>query len=269
MSIPDFTTVLGVDAAHVDHLVAVFPNWVARRPNTILDRPLVVFYDTDMKPEQLNRVRAAILDHTRASLVPWPPPETHYEDDPSSRFGKSQRYKMLAGFVHVPVFAVKTPYWLKLDLDTVATGGDDWIQPEWFDGEAVIVASAWGYTKPADQMMKLDEWVANHAEELPALSHEQPLNLKPRPGSPMVKHRRIISWAAFFHTGFTRFAAAAAKATCGDGKLPVPSQDGFLWYCAERSGLYYRTVAMKDHGWAHCSGFSSVKSKIAEVQSGK
>jgi len=42
-----------------------------------------------------------------------------------------------------------------------------------------------------------------------------------------------------------------ANRTCGVGKMPVPSQDSFLWYLAARMGLKVRRVNMKSCGWEH------------------
>ena len=268
MSIPDYTVVLGVDASHIIHLKTVFPNWLEKKPSTFKDKLVVVFYDGHGYDDcpYFNDLLDIVSIHRQTLLMPWPHRGVKYESDPTSRFGRAQRYKMLSGFVHVPAAVVETEYWLKLDLDVVATGNDRWIDERWFDGNPAIVSSPWSYTKPANQMLKLDQWVDVNKDYLPEMHGRPPLNLRPRPGSDLVKHPRIISWCSFFQTSFTKLCSTSAEATCGTGKLPAPSQDGFMWYVARRLGLGIVTTRMKAFGWSHCSGLSSVRNAVAACQ---
>ncbi len=262
----DFTIVLGVDANHIPHLQESFPNWLDMKPS-LAKRPVVIFYDGKGPDacEYFDLMADAVLEHPNVTFIPWPPRGTEYEDDPTSRFGRAQRYKMLAGFVHVPAMVVTTPYWLKLDLDVVATGRDAWIDESWFDKQPAIIASPWGYTKPPDQMDKLDRWVENNKETMPVVARGNPVNLHPRPDASCVKHSRMISWCAFFNTNFTKFCSNLASNSCGEGRMPVPSQDGYMWYIATRCQVPIVTVTMKWLGWAHCSGLSSIRSTIQSL----
>lgn len=260
MPISEFTIVIGVDGGHIGQLRLSLPTWHKCKPS-LLNSRLVVFYDADQVP--WTEVASCCRPHPSTSYYPWPPPNVEYENDVSSRFGSSQRYKMLSGFVHVPPLVVKTPYWLKIDLDTIATGMDDWIEESWFDNDPAIVSHPWGYTKPSDQMMKLDYW-AQSSNSLQDLYRFKPLNLVPLPGSSVVRHKRIISWVGFFNTEFTRLCSDFASKTCGVGKLPVPSQDGYMWYVAKRLGLLIRRENMKSRGWIHCSSESSILKTIQD-----
>jgi hypothetical protein len=165
---------------------------------------------------------------------------------------------MLAGFVHVPPAFVKTPYWLKVDLDSVAIENDDWINEDWFKDEPAIISHGWSFTKPANQMIILDEWVANNKNHLEKLNQYAPLDLYPKPGSERVGHKRIISWCSFWKTSFCKWASWMAGTTCGIGGLPVPSQDGYLWYCAKRAGLGIVRTNMKNLGWEHWSSRNTI-----------
>ena len=156
---------------------------------------------------------------------------------------------MLAGYVYVPAVAVKTPYWLKLDTDAVATGMEDWIDPEWFKDDPAIVSHPWGFTRPPNQMLELDAWVQEHLDVMPMFQGSKPLNLAPKPGEERVRHSRIISWCAFFKTSFNKACASAAAASLGMCQLPVASQDGFTFYCAKRLGLGIVRPSMKRCGW--------------------
>ncbi|KKL21208.1 hypothetical protein LCGC14_2447740, partial [marine sediment metagenome] len=150
----DYTLVCGVDAKHIRQLAWVWPTWKFHKPS-LLNHPMIVFYDTSqVKEEEIRRV----VDHPNLTIVPWPPKGVTYERSMEGKFGDPQRYKMLAGFVYVPWRYVQTKYWLKLDVDTVATGQDDWIDEKWFENSPAIVAQPWGFTKPPDQMQMLDKW---------------------------------------------------------------------------------------------------------------
>jgi hypothetical protein len=220
---------------------------------------MVVFIDEKSWPcgSPSDEVADILSGHKDVTYYHWPMGGATYEADKSiGKFGDAQRYKMLAGFVFVPSMFVQTKYWLKLDLDVVATGVDDWIDPDWFEEAPAIVAHPWGYTKPANQMIQLDEWARGKFA-----SNE--LQLRPSKGSNKIRHKRIISWCGFFHTKFTRIAADYAS--CGPYKLPVPSQDGYLWYCAKRLGLSIVRTNMKSRGWSWQSGNKRVEHAAVEA----
>ncbi len=256
-----YTTVIGVDAKHLRQLEIVWPTWMLHKP-ALTANPLVVFYDK----EQVNplEVSAVVGKHPDYQLYAWPHASAGaYEGDANNKWTNPQRYKMLAGFVYVPPICVSTEYWLKLDVDTVATGQGNWVNDAWFDGTPGIVAQPWGFTKPPSQMLELDVW----ARDTKQLFDErinfpwpcQPLQLIPKPGWSRIKHKRIISWCGFFNTQMTDFAARTAARTCGEYKLPVPSQDGFLWYVAQRMGYKVCRVNMKDRGWEHWTTMRNIK----------
>jgi hypothetical protein len=224
-------------------------------------KPMVCFYDREQVEEE--QVCEVLEGHPDLTTYPWPPEGTVYEGS-DSKWYNPQRYKMLSGFVYVPAYLVHTPFWLKIDTDVVAIGNDDWIKPEWFNSKNEIVAQAWPYTKPEDQFVRLDAWAKCYGQKLSILNEEIPVtekhpNLIPKPGSDLVKHKRVISWCAFFGQAFTRWAAEQAERTVGPYKLPVPSQDGYLWYIAERMGFGIVREDMKGRGFQHWSTNSNVR----------
>ncbi len=245
----DYTLVVGVDAKHLEQLAIVWPTWVKHKPS-LLRQPMLIFFDREqLAPDSVTQ----IIKHPNLQLYGWPPddPETGRPIEyvgGNDKWTNAQRHKMLAGYVHVPPL-IETAYWLKIDTDAIATGTDDWIDPYWFDDSPAIIAQPWRYTKPPNQMQLLDEWVENNAADLPVLSQHEPLNLAPIPGAETLSHKRIASWCSFFDRTFTRYCADMAQRTCGIGKLPVPSQDGYLWYVARRSGMGIVTANMKRLGW--------------------
>jgi len=254
----DYSVVVGVDNKHLSMLCRTWPTWKEHKPS-LLNHPMIVFYDRDeVNCDNVHH----IVDHPNLQTYPWPHLDGVFFGKPQTIDGQTenqqyealwsspQRYKMLAGFVHIPDAYVKTHYWLKLDCCVFATGQDDWIDPNWFEGNPVIISHRWGYTKPADQMLKLDQWVRNNENDVGGLASTTPLNLVPsRPDR--IDHRRIISWCAFFKTNFTKDCSLIAERTCGPCQMPVPSQDGFLWYVAKRAGLGIKRVNMKKCGWDH------------------
>jgi hypothetical protein len=190
---------------------------------------------------------------------------TEYNGDLNSKWTNPQRYKMLSGFVHVPAMFVRTPYWMKLDTDVVAVGEPDWIDPGWFEGQPAIVSHRWSYTKPADQMMKLDAWAERHKHEMRHWLLKPPLNLVPEEGATRVSHKRIISWCSFYETAFTKSCANIASTTCGGFKMPEPSQDGFHFYMATRSGQPVVRTNMKERGWQHWGTQQNIKRAVKEA----
>jgi len=257
----DYTLVLGVDARHLKQLSWTIKTWKKHKPS-LWDAPWCVFYDH----EEVTDSQVTEVLGRDALLVAWPPPRVMYGGDPEGpKQQLPQRYKMLAGFLHVPAMAVHTSYWLKLDTDVVATGVDDWIRGEWFDNSPAIVSHRWSFTKPANQMQLLDEWVANNPDALEVLDHNPPLNLEPQPGAERLGHRRIISWCGFFDTIVTRFAADCADQTVGHYQMPTPSQDGYAWYVASRLKLPIRRTNMKQQGWQQWSTDNNIRHAVEEI----
>jgi len=231
--IPEFTTICAVDPEHLPELAAVFPTWWHFKPE-IFQRPFWVLRDIRVHVEDIFVATNGAVD--RIITV---------EDSDSF---ESQREKMLNALVYVAQH-IETPYYLKLDTDTVATGHGQWIKPEWFEGNPVFVASPWGYTKPAEFIERLDAWAnINHdLEDYPPPKRKIEGNI--------ARSRRIISWCMFGETAFTKMAISLFAGE----KMPAPSQDTTLWYIAERLALPYRRVKMKKHGWRHVHGLNRIR----------
>jgi len=226
--------VLGVDAKHLRELRWVWPTWTRYKPE-LREMPCVVFYD----PAQVREDEMSFLrDHLQVRFVAWSLPHA-----------RSQREKMLTGFLHVPAREVRTPWYLKLDTDVIATGPGEWIKPEWFDADEqgelpVFIASTWGYSKPRYVMDLLDDW----ADGVIAFAGTSRLNLPYSSAAPKIRHPRIISWIFFGRTDWTREMTALLGT---DGRMPFPSQDSFMFYCAQRLGCRQVREKMSEHCWAH------------------
>jgi len=261
----EYTTVVGVDSKTIRQLSYTFVTWKVKKPS-LWRHPLWVFYDRSQLRES---DVLSCVQHPIVKPIPWPHRWIDREVWPGAgecKWDDPQRHKMLAGFVYVGEL-VQTPYWLKLDTDVLATGMDNWIDERWFEGEPAIVAQPWGYTIPPDQMQRLDQWVDHY--RLPQFQDTEPLRLIPAPGAERLRHKRICSWCAFFNTRFTQLCADLARASVGNGILPVPSQDGYMWYVAKRLGKEIRRVQMKNRGWTLRSRMSSIRQTTADILGGR
>lgn len=263
----EFTLVVGVDGLHLEQLRLTWPTWKRHKPSTVLGSPMIVFYDSRQVDPSFVR---EVVDHPNLSVVPWPfrglLEWKRLENEVADKFNDPHRAMMLSGFVYVPAICVRTRYWLKLDTDVVATGMDDWIDPRWFEGDPAIVSHRWSFTKPADQMLRMDRWVEENRERMPPeIAGSPPLNLVPNPGSDRVGHKRIISWCAFFDTAWTKKMAELTHVRDGYFQLPVPSQDGFLWYMARRGGRKIVRADMKSRGFSHWNTWESIARSAREA----
>jgi len=216
-----FTTFVAVDSAHLYEWRLSIETWRLNRPE-IWRNPMVVICDGDL---DLSFVRHPDLAVVFARYCPG-----------------TQREKMLTALTVVPANST-TPWWLKLDTDVVAERGGPWIEEGWFQRN-VLVASPWGYTKPAEWMRQLDEWADTRPElaslSPPARSYDRAKNI--------ARCKRIISYVMFGRTDWT----ADVVSLLDGGRLPCPSQDTFLWYCADRMRSPYLRVRMSHFGWVHC-----------------
>lgn len=237
MALPEFTTIVGVDREHLPELEAAWPTWVKWRPEVVGGDVLIVA-DSRLMTEDVMHA------------LPWEAnPRIVWCDFP---LDWPQRERMLTALVAC-VEHVQTPCYLKLDTDTVAVGtGPDgkWWDDSWFDGGVdgpVIVASPWGYTKPAEYLDRCDEWW----ESFPASRQNDARPQRTVTGN-IAKHQRIISYAMWGRTDWTQRMWEMCN-----GRLPCPSQDTFLWYCAARGGWPIVRANQKRYGWQHCG--SSLK----------
>lgn len=249
----DFTTLIGVDSITLEQWLKVLPTWKKHKPE-LFKRRMVIFFDKYSVTYEEILLKCQDYLTGDFSLVEWPSRDVDYRDDPHDPKGKAQRVKMLSGFMYM-THKIDTRYWLKLDTDVVATDSTPVFDNSWIaEGSNYewpnIIGPSWGYTKPADQMKRLDRWVDDY-NIVDVIDESDPLNLSPKnPTDETLKHKRIVSWCCFFKTAFIERAAEWAEYSVGFGKMPVPSQDGYVWYLAKRLNPdSIKTVNMKSRGW--------------------
>ena len=242
----DLTVVVGLDAATLEQWKLSLPTIVANRP-ALLECPWCVFYDRDAMTHGAVFEVARNSGLTVVDPFPWPSQPNRYE---------TQRGKMLAGFVHVPRYGVKTTHWMKIDTDVVATQySGPWFHQEWFQNGNVLAASPWGYTKTKGGGGTATEWAESLESFGDAMILDSPrLNLvRDVRGTNKIIHKRFWSPVSFYETQFTTLCSELCEMHCGDEQTPVPSQDTTHWYIAKRAGLPYKTVNMKRLGWKMCA----------------
>ena len=247
----DFTTVIAVDNNYIEQLQIVWGTWKRFRPE-LFDHPMVVIYAAEC---DVYRDRPKWMDHPDMSFISWPVYDGFID----------QRDRMLSAFVRAAPQMVSTEWWLKLDCDTYATKHHGrWI-PRRDEMEGMAFAGPrWRYTKPAWQMMELDNWAANHK----GFRGTKPLGLMPEPGSDLVRHDRVCSWVFWANTEFTVHAANLAEQGCGQLRIPVPSQDGYHWFVAERMGEKYLYRGAKNYWWRNHASIGRLRSAVSEVMCG-
>lgn len=246
-SVVDFTTVVAIDIKYADQFKATYPTW-ARHKREILEQPLVVIVDTSVRSDERWYDTLVWLDHPNWRMARW----DWKHDFPDV----TQRERMLMSFVTLAPWMVATPYWLKIDTDAIASNNAPWILPEWFEEQPAIVASGWGYTKPAFYLDRLETW----AETEPDLAKHPALGIVTTPGVECYSHKRIGSWLAFFDTEWTREVSRFVH-----DRLPVPSEDTYHWYCATRMGRSVQRVNFKALGWQNWHTRGTREAKIAEA----
>lgn len=268
----DLTVVQAIDSRTLEQFRWSVATWRRNRPE-LWDHPWLFLYDRSSL--SFDAVERAALDAglgvTDVRAVPWPPvPAIEYP---------TQRERMLTAFIHAARW-VETDWWVKIDTDAVALRPADWAPDDWFrrdpdahddpylpyaPGYFAWIASAWGYTKPGDQMARLDDW----ADDVPELADLPRLDIPYTPGARRCRHPRMASWVSFYRTDWTCWASGLASRSVGEYRAPVPSQDGFHFYVAARTGVPTLRTSMRKRGWTNCPKLAGLVKTVSDVLRGE
>lgn len=226
----DITVVVAIDAHHLKELEISWHTWMAYKHDLRAARFIIIYDQSQIDPRSHK-----MFCGYNVKFYPWDMPNV------------SQREKMLTALVHVPAREVTTSWYLKLDTDTVATAPGKWIDDGWFKPDIkgrppVYISHRWHYSKPSNVLKILDDW----GDTLEPFRSKPRLNIPFDPKSGRVYSNRIISWCFFGNTEWTRNMSRLAGY-----RLPCPSQDTFLYYCAARLGEYTVATNMKRYNWDH------------------
>jgi len=150
------------------------------------------------------------------------------------------RDRMLTAFIRDTAGQIKTPYWLKIDTDARVSKNMKDKFAEWIPHD--LFAHKWGYTKPGQWLVDLDNWADSKMDTVDRFKGSAPLFDDHKACSEQRRygHRRIASFCCLHSTKFTEWAAEIC-----DFKPPVPSHDTYLWYVAKRGGWIWGWTKMK------------------------
>ena len=234
-----FTLVIAVDSRHIKQLSYSFSTWIKYKKE-LRDCPILVIHDSLVHESDIYDIIRRPVE-----FVKWNPPENLYLD---------QREKMLTSMVLLPPKYVKTPWYVQIDTDAYSLNDKEWIEEEWLSDDTVIVANPWGYTKPANTIELLDNW----GDTVEGIKEFPRLDLPYKPGSALVRHSRIASWIIFcktdWHKSVLKFLPDEEYV-----KLPFPSQDTFLFYCATRTKQKIVRHSFKKNGWGNTVSIRKLK----------
>lgn len=258
----DLTVVVGLDAVTIREWELSLSTHAALKPE-LLDCRWCVFYDQRAVSSNAIMDLAGHCGLDRSPLlrlVPWP------EEEHVDQYG-SQRELMLSGFVFVPTQHVQTAWWMKLDADTISTPAEKrWWEDEWFDDECMAAAPAWSYTKAKPPDRSIERWAEDiEAFGDKALPGKLRLGLVEHVSGNKIIYPRFWSPVSFYRTSWTKTVAILAHQHCGPYRIPVPSQDGFHWYCCERGGWKWAAASMRGRGWVKHSRLKNLEAAVAEV----
>lgn len=198
------TVVTACDQKYIDCLKLTMPTWIKNK--NILQFPIIVyvngFTENDKRLDFLRK-------HKNISIIHWDMCDV-----------SNHREKMLSAFVYGPARDVKTKYWLKIDADAYATNNNPLVKQDMVGYD--IVGHRWGYTKPYIWLETLNKWAKNN--KIDYIYNIDKNNIK----NNRYYHKRTNSFIQLHSTEFTRIAAALSK-----DRLPVPSQDTYLWFVSQ------------------------------------
>jgi len=289
----DLTIVCAVDRKTIEQFIVSVPTWIKYRPE-MAEFPWMIIYDrAQLKLEDIRDViiktglkdfhRDAARTYTGVMACPWPKNKTAQEWDLRNTdrpYFANQREKMLTAFVRCAPY-IDTEWWAKIDTDAVALRPADWLPDEWFARDELVgarfyepadkptwakynvwIASPWSYTKPADQMAKLDDWADGIDFPVPRL------DLPFDPDGRRCRHPRMASWVSFYRSDWTRYVSRVIADKCDPDKIPVPSQDGVHWYFSARMNVRTLRTSMKRRGWTNCPRMTKLRETAAKALSG-
>jgi hypothetical protein len=237
------TVVTACDPKYVDQLALTYPTW--RDMKGINRHKMLVFVNGMEVSDQ----RLDFLRHPNIELVPWAMPKA-----------ADHREEMLTAFVVGAAKYVRTPYWLKLDADSFASDNSPLLTQEM--EEYVFFGHRWGYSWEK-HIRGLDEWAGKHSDvrlnKVPPMYDRKCVSGRKyfHPG------KRTISFVQLNSAGFTRLCVELA----GGDRLPVPSQDTYMYYVADRLGLKWGSTNFKRRrGFNQGRGLDHIRRSLEDLQ---
>lgn len=239
----DFTTVVGIDEEHYEEWLIARESFERLAPR-VLNRLLFLVDEEFWSSEVLKELSQSAKQYL---MVPVPP-----SDAP-------QRARMLTALTTMPHEHIDTPWFLKLDTDAVAVG-DIRIPQAVVSGDMVLAAPKWGYTKPATMMTTLAEWTLL----IPEFYGQERRLPEYRVDGLKAKYPRIISYFCWVNTAWSK---EINERYLPDGKLPVPSQDTFLWHMTRIREEPALRLSGPDRDWCvHKTGLDRIRAAVESTR---
>jgi len=242
--IDDVTIVTACDDKYVDFLKVTYPNW--RKYKSIDKYPVIVFVNN----MDLNDERLDFLKLPNVKLIPWSFPQAD-----------NHREEMLSAFVFGTAEHVKTDYWLKLDADSFATNDKPLYSEDM--KKYAYCGHKWSYSRP-QHIKELDKWAKGHWRR--KLKNAKPMMDEGRVDGRRFYHntKRTISFIQLHKSKFTRFCVSLLK----EKKLPVPSQDTFMFFVCNRFDPHLGGVAnfKRNHGFTQGNSRRPVSELIEKIK---
>jgi lipopolysaccharide biosynthesis glycosyltransferase len=232
----DTTIVTAIDNYYIDILRVTWNNW--RKYKHIDKYPVIIF----VNGLELTDTRLDFLRLPNVQLIPW-----SKEKDLDNV--TEHREEMLSCFIIGAAKYVKTEYWLKLDADSFATDGRDFIDDKM--RQFAFFGHKWSYSRPK-HIETLDTWSKGHWKR--KLKFAKPMINEGRIEGNRFYHntKRTISYIQLHKTKFTKFCVSLFR----ERRLPCPSQDTTMFYIANRFNP--ETVGIgnfkKNHGFTQGRG---------------
>lgn len=229
-NLDDITLILCIDKDHIEELKFAWETWKHFKPEIVNLKNKILIYDSNIENniKDLNFIDNTFTLHKFVN----------------KKYYSNQRDAMLTSWFE-GIDLVHTKFYLKIDTDCYATNNDNkWIEYIEDRYKYVFISSPWGYTKNPERIVKLENW----GDSIDILNKKNKLNLSYSDN--IIIHPRIIS---FIFLGDTEWTRKMSNYCLIDDHyvLPVPSQDTFMWYCAERGEYPYKRIKFKKSGFSH------------------
>ena len=228
--LPPLTAITAVDRSSLDTFYWTWQTWMRHR-ESLLSMPCRILHDPRERIHE--DLRMITQRHAKCELVPVIP-----DGDSTGRDRWSHAYLRAAD-------AINTPWYLRLDPEAVACRKSRWLSPQWFQvagGDFAFASHAWNYTKPAHVFKLLDDW----AQAIPEFADGPSLDVRYEEQGNTAVHDTISSWFFLGNTAWTRKLLLLAP-----HRLPCPSHEAFMVYCATRLRTPILRMSMKALGWDH------------------
>lgn len=267
------TLYIAVDHVYLQKMLYTYPTWVYCHPE-LLHMPHMFIYDqdevsgNDPRWNIIREIHARMATFHRETsampllmtCIPWKLPFQNV----------SQREEMLTSLVRCAP-CITTPWYLKLDADTLGTIRCDSFQARWFDPSYAYIANPWGYTKPAGTIDKLNRW-ASFVPELAVFPPVKAEKVHLTHQKTKDVHPRMCSWVFIGNTAWTqqaeryctpesmeRFRHDVNDLTMLYPRLPFPSQDTYLAFIQARTNAPWVSVKFRHYGWDHCKNIDKLR----------